>query len=109
MRAAAATTAGNGGVEGPPSASAAFRKLSSSSFSQFPQQQQQPRALLHFLGGALVGAAPQLSYRYLLERLASRGYLIVATPYKLSFDHLKTCDEVVGRFEKVAPELARRE
>ncbi|KAL7546054.1 hypothetical protein ACHAWF_009391 [Thalassiosira exigua] len=66
-----------------------------------------PRALLHFLGGALVGAAPQASYRYLLERLSSRGYLIVATPYRLSFDHLKTCDDIVSKFEAIAPSLAR--
>lgn len=62
--------------------------------------QQQPRALIHFLGGALLGAAPQLSYRYLLERLARRGYLIVATPYQLSFDHLKSCDEIIDKFER---------
>ena len=61
---------------------------------------QQPRALIHFLGGALLGAAPQLSYRYLLERLARRGYLIVATPYQLSFDHLKSCDEIIDKFER---------
>ena len=67
-----------------------------------------PRALIHFLGGALLGAAPQLSYRYMLERLSSRGYLIVATPYQLSFDHLATCDEVIGKFELVAPDLAKR-
>ncbi|KAL7495471.1 hypothetical protein ACHAWT_004157 [Skeletonema menzelii] len=69
--------------------------------------QQPPRALLHFLGGALVGASPQLTYRYLLERLSSNGYLIVATPYQLSFDHLTTCDEIIDKFERVAPMLAR--
>lgn len=72
-----------------------------------PSNQAQPRALLHFLGGALVGASPQLTYRYLLERLSSNGYLIVATPYQLSFDHLTTCDEIIDKFEKVAPMLAR--
>lgn len=73
-----------------------------------PASTMPPRALLHFLGGAFLGAAPQLTYRYLLERLSSRGYLIVATPYQLSFDHLKTCDEVIGKFELVAPDLARQ-
>jgi acetyl esterase/lipase len=67
-----------------------------------------PRALLHFLGGALVGAVPHVSYRYLLERLASKGYLVIATPYNLSFDHLETCDIVIQRFEKIAPMLARQ-
>ena len=68
----------------------------------------QPRALLHFLGGALLGAAPSLTYRYLLERLSSNGYLIVATPYQLSFDHLTTCDDIIEKFEKVAPSLAKQ-
>jgi hypothetical protein len=72
-----------------------------------PPPNQPPRALLHFLGGALVGASPQLTYRYLLERLSSNGYLIVATPYQLSFDHLTTCDEIIDKFERVAPMLAR--
>jgi acetyl esterase/lipase len=66
-----------------------------------------PRALLHFLGGALVGHGLHISYRYVLERLASEGYLIVATPYNLSFDHLTTCDDIIARFERIAPSLAR--
>jgi len=66
-----------------------------------------PRALIHFLGGALVGAAPHISYRYMLERLADKGYLVVATPYNLSFDHLTSCDAVIGRFERIAADLAR--
>ena len=69
-------------------------------------EQGPPRALLHFLGGAIVGAAPHVSYRYLLERLAAEGYLIVATPYNLSFDHLATCDAVLSRFEAIAGDLA---
>jgi Protein of unknown function (DUF1350) len=72
-----------------------------------PPAGQQPRALIHFLGGAIVGASPHVSYRYLLERLAQAGYLVVATPYQLSFDHLQTCDTVIGRFEKIAIPLAR--
>ena len=67
-----------------------------------------PRALLHFLGGALVGAVPHVAYRYMLERLADKGYLVIATPYNLSFDHLDTCDVVIQRFERIAPMLARQ-
>lgn len=52
-------------------------------------------------------ASRQQSYRYLLERLAAEGYLVVATPYSLSFDHLATCDAVISRFERIAPLLAR--
>lgn len=37
-------------------------------------------AVVHFLGGAFVGAAPQLTYRLLLESLAARG-VMVSTPF----------------------------
>ena len=53
-----------------------------------------PRALLHFLGGAFVGAAPSITYRYLLEELARAGYVVVCTPYQLSFDYLALCERV---------------
>lgn len=73
-----------------------------------PPNDQQPRALIHFLGGAIVGAAPDVSYRYILEQLAHRGFVIVATPYTLSFDHVATCDDIIGRFERIAGSLARQ-
>jgi acetyl esterase/lipase len=73
-----------------------------------PQSDEPPRALLHFLGGAMVGAAPHITYRYMLERLAEKGFLVVATPYQLSFDHLETCDEVITKFEAMAPTIARQ-
>ena len=60
------------------------------------------------MGGALVGKAPHITYRFLLEKLADEGFLIVATPYDLSFDHLTTCDDVLTKFENVAPTLARQ-
>jgi hypothetical protein len=44
----------------------------------------------------------------MLETLASKGFLVVATPYNLSFDHLETCDEVIEKFERIAPMLARQ-
>ena len=68
----------------------------------------QPRAVIHFLGGALVGKAPHITYRYLLEKLAAEGFLIVATPFDLSFDHLETCDGILTKFEAVAPTLAKQ-
>jgi len=47
----------------------------------------QPRAVIHFLGGAFVGAAPQVFYSRLLEELARMGMAIVATPYSTDIDH----------------------
>ena len=32
----------------------------------------------------------------------------MATPYTLSFDYIATCDDIIGRFERIAPSLARQ-
>ncbi len=42
----------------------------------FPAQPTEPVALVHFIGGAFVGAAPQLSYKLFLESLAARGVVV---------------------------------
>ena len=37
----------------------------------------QPIALIHFLGGAFVGTAPNVTYRWLLGELDKNGYGII--------------------------------
>lgn len=46
-----------------------------------PTSDKIPKAIIHFVGGFVVGSAPSLTYGTLLFALADRGYLIVATPY----------------------------
>lgn len=53
-----------------------------------------PVGIVHFLGGAFVASAPHLTYRQLLETLATRGYLVVATPFINTFDHRAIAHEV---------------
>ena len=66
----------------------------------------QPVGVIHFLGGAFVGAAPHITYRYLLESLNAAGFIIVATPYRLDMDYLRSCDEILVKFDAVAVDLA---
>ena len=58
-----------------------------------------PRACAFFLGGAFVGAAPQLAYGALCQRLADSGYVVLAAPFKLQFDYLELCDTVLSTAE----------
>jgi len=58
-----------------------------------------PRACVHFLGGAFVGAAPQLAYAQLLETIAEAGHLVVATPFELELDYLALCEAVLCKAE----------
>jgi len=58
-----------------------------------------PIAIVHFLGGAFVAAAPQLTYRWLLSALADRGYAVVATPFVNTLDHIAIARDVLNKFE----------
>lgn len=65
-----------------------------------------PKAVLHFVGGAFVGASPHIAYSSLLSRLAKRGFIIVATPFELSLDYLQTTASIVECWEAVETDLA---
>ncbi|MDJ0510496.1 MAG: DUF1350 family protein [Crocosphaera sp.] len=64
-----------------------------------------PMAIIHFLGGAFVGTAPNFTYRWLLEQLAKEGYIIIATPFVNTFDHLAIARNVLNRFESILDRL----
>ncbi|KAK7360939.1 hypothetical protein VNO77_02958 [Canavalia gladiata] len=59
-----------------------------------------PNFVVHFIGGIFVGAAPQLTYRWFLERLSEKGVLVIATPYASGFDHFLIADEVQFKFDR---------
>ncbi|KAJ7009262.1 hypothetical protein NC653_000042 [Populus alba x Populus x berolinensis] len=59
-----------------------------------------PKSIVHFIGGVFVGAAPQLTYRLFLERLAEKGILVIATPYASGFDYFFIADEVQFKFDR---------
>lgn len=71
-----------------------------------PADGKMPIGVIHFLGGAFVGAAPHLTYRYLLDALCEGGYVVVATPYRLEMDYVASCDKILSKFDLVAVELA---
>jgi len=64
-----------------------------------------PVAMIHFLGGAFVATAPQLTYRRMLERLALEGYAIVATPFVNTFDHHAIAQTVYRNFNRAVESL----
>jgi len=68
-----------------------------------------PIGIVHFLGGAFVGTAPQIAYRSLLESLADRGYAIAAIPFITSFDRGAIAREVLNRFETILARLHARD
>jgi hypothetical protein len=60
-----------------------------------------PRGTLDFIGGSYLAATPQLSYRRLLEALASRGWWIRAWSYVPGFDHQDQANTAWRRFRQL--------
>ncbi|XP_014503955.1 uncharacterized protein LOC106764222 [Vigna radiata var. radiata] len=58
-----------------------------------------PRAIIKFLGGAFIGAVPEVTYGYLIEFLAKEGFLVVVVPYNVTFDHSQAAKQVYDRFQ----------
>jgi hypothetical protein len=64
-----------------------------------------PIGIIHFLGGAFVATVPHLTYRWLLEQLASKGYVIIATPFVNTIDHTAIAKSVELNFERALERL----
>ncbi|KAK5824913.1 hypothetical protein F383_11193 [Gossypium arboreum] len=63
-----------------------------------PSGNKKPRAIIKFLGGAFLGAVPEVTYSYLIELLAKEGFLIISVPYNVTFDHEQATKQVYERF-----------
>ncbi|KAJ0089511.1 hypothetical protein Patl1_13725 [Pistacia atlantica] len=63
-----------------------------------PLNGKKPRAIIKFLGGAFIGAVPEVTYSYLKELLAKEGFLLISVPYNVTFDHAKAANQVYERF-----------
>lgn len=52
-----------------------------------------------------MATAPQATYRCLLERLAHRGYAIIATPFVNTLDHTAIAQSVLQNFDRALEQL----
>ncbi|KAJ6361772.1 hypothetical protein OIU78_002232 [Salix suchowensis] len=63
-----------------------------------PPKGRKPRAIIKFLGGAFIGAVPEVTYSCLIELLAKNGYVVILVPYNVTFDHSQAANQVYERF-----------
>ena len=72
--------------------------------------EEDPLAIVHFVGGAFAGAAPQQAYGPFLEALGSHGIVIAATPCTQlgGLSHWIASQEVSARWLALEPELRKR-
>lgn len=73
-----------------------------------PRDGRAPRCVVHFCGGAFVGASPQVTYGEFCETLVERGdALVIATPTRVGLDHLRAADEAWQKYERCARALRK--
>ena len=70
---------------------------------QLPQST--PWAVVHFVGGAGFGSAPQFVYNELLTTIVQRcGVAVIATPYDVAFNHRQLAAATQDAFERAREE-----
>ena len=67
-----------------------------------------PIGIIHFLGGAFVGSAPHITYRLLLEYLAAKGFIVIATSFFNTLDHIASAKQVLLNFDRALLRLEEK-
>lgn len=65
----------------------------------------EPIGVIEFLGGALFGSLPNVSYSYFLNSLYEAGYTIVTQPFRLGLNHEQIAKEIFEERNKVLQDL----
>ena len=68
----------------------------------------QPQGIIHFLGGAFIGTAPQIAYQKLLTRLAEEGYCIITPAFLLQPNHDAIAAEVTESLARCLQQLYQK-
>eukprot|EP00250_Pteridium_aquilinum_P006411 c16347_g1_i1 orf=57-1415(+) len=88
-----------GSPSGVPTVNTAYRRVADCLvFPPLPGRK--PRALIHFIGGAFIGAVPEVTYSLFIELLRRQDFLIIATPYNVTFEHVLAAELVHQKFQK---------
>jgi len=79
-----------------------FQPIAHSWVARHPQ----PIGVIEFLGGALYGSLPHISYAYFLECLWQEGYTIIAVPFPFGFQHDEIAQTLVWERDRIRDALA---
>lgn len=78
-----------------------FRPISHSWVAKHPD----PIGVIEFLGGALYGTFPHLSYSHFLNSLYDARYTVIAVPFRPGFDHSNIAESLLAERDRIRKEL----
>lgn len=65
----------------------------------------QPIGVVEFLGGALFGSVPIVSYNYFLRSLYEVGYTVITLPFRFGLDHQSIAESLLAERDEVLEQL----
>jgi hypothetical protein len=74
-------------------------------YSCWVAEHSEPIGVIEFLGGALFGSLPNVSYSYFLNSLYEAGYTIIAQPFRLGLNHEEIAKEIFEERNRVLQNL----
>lgn len=74
-------------------------------YSCWVAEHPEPIGVIEFLGGALFGSLPNVSYSYFLNSLYAQGYTIITQPFRLGLNHEQIAKEIFEERNKVLQDL----
>lgn len=67
--------------------------------------QSKPIGVVEFIGGALFGSAPIISYDYFLRSLYEAGYTVIALPFRFGLNHQYIAETLLAERDEVFKEI----
>lgn len=68
-----------------------------------------PQGIVEFIGGALYGLLPTVSYRYFLESLYQAGYTVIAVPFPFGFNHRAIAQSLLSQRERLLAQFPEQQ
>ncbi len=65
----------------------------------------EPKGVIEFLGGALFGSVPNISYSHFLHSLYEAGYSVITLPFRFGLDHAAIAEDLLSERDNVLQQL----
>ncbi len=67
----------------------------------------EPKGVIEFLGGALFGSFPNISYSHFLHSLYEAGYTVITLPFRFGLDHAAIAEGLLSERDNVLQQLGK--
>lgn len=65
----------------------------------------EPKGVIEFLGGALFGSVPNISYSHFLHSLYEAGYTVITLPFRFGLDHAAIAEDLLSERDNILQQL----